>query len=399
MPAAFLYSLGNHLKWWALAIIPGRHPHAPLRLRRWLFLVVLYPLFLLLQLVHWLGFLLDELFFPGYRRQVVRAPVFITGVPRSGTTFVHRTLSADADRYVTVSTWEAVLAPSVIERKCWRALAALDRAMGSPLKRGLRAATRGMGGGFDAVHEIDLASPEEDYLWLLPAGGCFILFLAFPYAGTLESLADLDRMPAKHRERILDLYHRCLQKHLYAHGGDRRLLSKNAAFGSWAPALRARYPDARFLICVREPVTALSSQLSSLKPARVLFGTDPDGRYTTEAFTRIYARTYATLAGFLKSTPRETAVCLDQADLGRDPAGVIRAAIRALNGEPGPVLDARLSALRPHPGSGHRHAPEDFPLNFQEIEDCLRPPYALILQSGNRTFPSDHEHGIHPERG
>jgi hypothetical protein len=62
----------------------------------------------------------------------------------------------------------------------------------------------------------------------------------------------------------MDFYHGCLQRHLFVHGSDKRLLSKNAAFAPLAGSLAARFPDARFVVCLREPQATLPSQLSSL---------------------------------------------------------------------------------------------------------------------------------------
>ncbi|MCW8830439.1 MAG: sulfotransferase, partial [Gammaproteobacteria bacterium] len=44
---------------------------------------------------------LDELFFSAYKQQNVK-PVFIIGQPRSGTTFLHRTLANDTETFVAV---------------------------------------------------------------------------------------------------------------------------------------------------------------------------------------------------------------------------------------------------------------------------------------------------------
>ena len=134
MGALFLRSLGLHLGCWLRSFWPGAHPGAPLSLRRAFFLLIVYPLFLAVQLLHWLGFLLDELLFPHYRKTAVQRPVFITGIPRSGTTFVHRTLAKDP-RFTSLSTWEALIAPSITQRKILRALAAADRRIGAPLRR------------------------------------------------------------------------------------------------------------------------------------------------------------------------------------------------------------------------------------------------------------------------
>ena len=110
MLVVFFRSLGLHLSWFACSLLPGRHPAAPLGMRRWLLLLIGLPLFCLFQLLHWLGFLLDELLFRDYRKVRIEAPVFISGIPRSGTTFVHRSLAQDRAQFTTVSTWEAALA-------------------------------------------------------------------------------------------------------------------------------------------------------------------------------------------------------------------------------------------------------------------------------------------------
>ena len=111
----FTGAMVRYARWFTLSVLPGAHTNAPLGFRR-LGLVLLFPVFLALQLVHWVAFLVDELCFPGYRRVSIKEPVFIIGIPRSGTTYLHRELSANP-RFTTVSTWEALLAPAVCERK------------------------------------------------------------------------------------------------------------------------------------------------------------------------------------------------------------------------------------------------------------------------------------------
>jgi hypothetical protein len=63
----------------------------------------------------------------------------------------------------------------------------------------------------------------------------------------------------------MTFYRGCLQRHLYAHGPGKRLLSKNAAFAPLAGSLRETFPDARFLNCLRPPTETLPSQLSSVE--------------------------------------------------------------------------------------------------------------------------------------
>lgn len=359
MTRLFLNSMNRYGGWIARSVLPGRHAGAELNGRRLLFLVCL-PLFLAVQLLHWLCLALDELLFPGYRETPVTAPVFITGIPRSGTTFLHRALAAD-ERFTVFTTWEVLLAPSIVQRRCVRALAALDRCLGAPCHRLLHAAFRRAGEGLDDIHPVSLSEPEEDYLLLLPAASCFFLLLAFPFDPWLRRLPTPARLSDAQRHRLFNFHHRLLQRHLYAAPGSFRLLSKNAAFAGWPPYLLARYPDARILLCVREPEAALASQLRALAPARAVFGTDADGSFTEALFGHLYRDFYVALAAFARIAPPGNVRIVIQEEM-RDNSGAIIAALcgfleAAPASEPGTtpvVADHSVSERRVNPASGSR---------------------------------------------
>lgn len=231
----------------------------------------LLGLWLLLQ---WLGLLLDEILFRGYRRVAVREPVFIVGLPRSGTTLLHRTLAADP-RFTTFSLGECLLTPSLTARWLARGLGRLDRFAGRPLGRLTSWSGRRLTGEFDAVHPTDLHAPEEDYLVLLPVLACFILLVPLPVPA-IGRLGYFDRdIDPGTRRRLMRFYRACLQKHLYWHGADRRLLSKNAAFAPLLGSLTETFPDARLIACLRDPVELVPSQLGSLDTGLRLCGHDP----------------------------------------------------------------------------------------------------------------------------
>ena len=86
--------------------------------KRFFILVLSIPLFWCLQILHWFGMLLDTCFFPDWKMTKVNAPVFITGIPRSGTTFLQRTLAQD-NRFTSTPTWELLFAPSISEKVFW----------------------------------------------------------------------------------------------------------------------------------------------------------------------------------------------------------------------------------------------------------------------------------------
>lgn len=371
-----------HFRWWLASLWPGAHPAAPLGLRRLIFLLLGYPLFLALQLVHWAGFLIDELLFSAYRKIEIKSPVFIVGIPRSGTTFLHRTLAIDS-KFTCFSTWEALLAPSITERKIIGALATIDREIGAPLKRLIHYCINRSSGEFNDIHEVGLDAPEEDYLALLPAGACFIMLLAFPFARELNALAKLNEQSEAERKRIIESYKRCLQKHLYCHP-EKQLLSKNAAFSSWTAELASAIPGARFIVCVREPETALSSQISSLAPARKAFGTDPEGSQTTRQFTEIYAHNYKALAGFVRNSRTSCVALIEQSDLRTQGASTIRSALSAIDLPISGELDEAIDQLRTNTSSKHQHQSNDFLIDSDAIRHSMQPAYEEMLDSPHR---------------
>lgn len=367
---------------------------APLSPQRLLILFVAFPAFLALQLLHWLGFVIDDLIFRGYRRVSLRDAVLITGLPRSGTTFVHRLLAADTQSFSSVATWEAVLAPSVSAKLAVRALARLDRLIGAPLQTAIRWLLRRTTASMQDIHGVDLSAPEEDYLLLLPAGGCFLTALAFPMQPDWWQLADFSRLPTRLKTDLLAFHQRCLKAHLYVRGRGRRLLSKNAAFASWLPALRTFYPNANFLLCIRDPIQGLSSQLSSIQPAHLAFAADPLGKTATRRFPTIFIRGYQSLLQEMESSSNaeERCVILDQDDLRMQSASLLRDALHHLRIPIGFSLECALRQQaaaeqnQPH-HSRHHHQPAHFGIDLAAFAKIANPPYRKLRQRSLQTEP------------
>jgi hypothetical protein len=388
MIALCLKSFFRYFTMWFRAFTPASRQIAPISFQRLCFLCILFPLFCLVQCIHWIGLLLDELLFSNYRKVEIQAPVFISGIPRSGTTFVHQTLATDTAQFTYFSTWEAALAPSICERKCIRFIGRIDQALGKPGKRLLDAILRKCtGNSMDSIHAIDLSAAEEDYLCLLPVANCFIFTIAFPTDRYLKQTGTLEQLLSAQREQVLNYYHRCLQRHLYCAPAGTRLLSKNAAFASWMPYLVERYPDAKSILCIRDPIRGLSSQLSSLAPARSLFGSDPTGEHTANQFLKLFQNNYKTLAKFAADPEVSNFVLIDQNDLKNQPEKVLRTALEKLQIKAGPALEERLNKLSPHKQGNHIHSATEQAIDASEIENCLRQPYEEILAAPTRIQP------------
>ncbi|HEY7774414.1 MAG TPA: sulfotransferase [Marinagarivorans sp.] len=267
--------------------------------KRAVIFVVFFPLFWLLCILHFIGFALDALLFPGWRRQRVERPVFIVGVPRSGTTFLHRFLAQDA-RFSFTPMWEALLAPSIVEKIIWRGLLKLL----SPLLRISHRLAPAFFSQMDGVHKLGLNEAEEDFLFLLPLNASFILVALFPNNQQLWRLTRFDwDMPAWEQRLIGQFYYACVAKHLYFKTRWCGLvapiyLAKNPSFATWVETLAKQFGDAGFVICLREPEVVLPSQIRSLLPAFALLGSGRCPDYFNERCTVMLADYYRHLMAF-----------------------------------------------------------------------------------------------------
>lgn len=352
--------------WLSVLVSPLREGRSPLGA---LGVAFAWPVFMLVQLLHWAGFALDEILFPGWKRVVVRQPVFVLGPPRSGTTHLHHVLAKDPSA-TTFHLWECLFGLSVSARRLLLMLVWLDRRIGSPLAR----VGRFLGGRFGAdmvdVHPLALDAPEEDFLTLLPAMRCFILITVFPHADWLWRTAGLDReVRADERARLMQFYAACVRKHLYVHGVEKRFLSKNASFSGSPESLLTVFPDACFFACNRDPVATVPSQLSSIEPALRLAGFDGVPVAVRDRLIELLAFYYRHLADVGKGNPKQWVKVANE-DLHQRLAETVLAGYRQLGLSVDPAFeqalaeaDRRSRAFR----SGHRYRPADFGLTSEGI--------------------------------
>lgn len=351
---------------------------AAIGVRRVLIMLGFVPLFALVQGIHWIGFLLDDILFRGWRRVEVREPLFVLGVPRSGTTRLHEVLAKDA-QYTTFSAWECLFALSVTERRFWLGLGRIDAWFVAPGARLLGWIERRVFASLDDVHAMDLAAPEEDYFALMPILSCFILALPFPGTEHLWRIGRFDQaLSADERRRVLDYYQGCLRKHLYVHGPQKRLLSKNAAFAPMALSLAERFPDARFLVCLRDPLETVPSQLSSIAGGLAFFGVPADSRTIRERLVEQLAFYYENLNALSRAQPPDRCVIVTLPELRNTLAATLSAVYGRL-GLPlsrafALVLEQETDAARRY-RSGHGYTLAQFGLDPDRIAARFAPDY------------------------
>src|SRR5262245_22796846 len=117
-------------------------------IRRWAYVVFFTVLYWMMWFVVAFGRALDHVFFPGFKRQPVREPVFIVAPPRSGTTLTQKLMSLDEDRFVYNALYQTIF-PAVFFQRCFDAMVWFDRKMGRPMGRIVAWAEKKWFGGWD----------------------------------------------------------------------------------------------------------------------------------------------------------------------------------------------------------------------------------------------------------
>ncbi|VUD61861.1 hypothetical protein TDB9533_02911 [Thalassocella blandensis] len=286
MYKAFLLSVTEWLKFGIRLLRATPYAGALAFIPRLLLFTVIWLISGSLTLFHWLGFLLDECLFFSYRQTTIERPLFIIGIPRSGTTWLQRVLAQDANT-TSLTLWECIFAPSITQRYIFKGLSTVLQPvvkLSSLLMRGMFKISRlSFFKNFDNIHKLGLSEPEEDFLLLLPVHACFLMALLCPREKHYWNLAKFDDAVAPYkRDIILQFYSSCVRKHLYFHNRIKgftnqdshhlRFLSKNPSFTPFLSSLRQHFPDAHFIVCIREPEATIPSQISSLMPVAKLLG-------------------------------------------------------------------------------------------------------------------------------
>lgn len=243
--------------------------------------LILYPC---LELVTWFGFLLDEIFFRGYRKVEIKEPVFILGNPRSGTTLLQRLLARDGHNFHTMKTWEIVLAPSISMRKIIHALSWLDRRTGGLIHKGVAQVEKNWQAE-NVVHKIALQAPEEDEYLLIHSWSTLKIWLYMAMLDEAGRYTYFDtRMPETEKQRIMSFYKRCLKRYLYEQGGEgKHYLAKNPHFTPMIDTLYHHFPDAKIIYLVRNPLDVIPSNISLKEQEWQLLG-DPVEAYASRDY-------------------------------------------------------------------------------------------------------------------
>ena len=233
----------------------------PFQARRWIIVTFFLLLLTLCWIVVAIGRALDHLLFPDFRNQKIIRPVFIIAPPRSGTTFLQKLLARNRRTFAPVLMYQTIF-PSITIQKMIHSVARASRIKGGLLSDISSWIERHCFGGWDGMHKMRFAQPEEDDGFFVYTFVTEAIYLLFPYVRHLWGAGFADDLPPRQRRRVMRYYRSCLQRHLYLNGPDKILLSKATQLSGSIQSLRAEFPDARIINILRNPVESVPSHIS-----------------------------------------------------------------------------------------------------------------------------------------
>jgi len=196
----------------------------------------------------------DRQLYPGIAQQEIRQPLFVVGLPRSGTTLLHILLAADPAHRAPL-TWE-VMSPSPPSSK--------DRQ--ERIRQAARnlAMLRWLAPTFESVHATGAELPQECVSLMSPT------FMSDQF-DTMYNVPTYRAWFFNQDLRSAYEFHRRSLQHLQFRRSAEQWVLKAPAHMFAVPALLSIYPDARFVQIHRDPMEAVVSVSSLVTILRRVF--------------------------------------------------------------------------------------------------------------------------------
>jgi hypothetical protein len=187
---------------------------------------------------------------PEIARQRIEAPIFITGLPRTGTSILHEVFAQDPDNRVPLH-WEVRFPCPAPERATYASDPRIAHAE-DEIQLWNQAVPE-----YAAMHELGARIPVEDIQITTPTFVSDELMGRHVVPSYAAWYASADKAPAFR-------FHRQFLQHLQSRNAAQRWVLKSPSWLGLLPVLFGEYPDARVVITHRDPLRVLPSVVSIL---------------------------------------------------------------------------------------------------------------------------------------
>ena len=312
--------------------------------------------------------------FPAIGEEIIRQPVFLTGLPRSGTTYFQYLFDHDR-RFRLIRTWEAIMPfpPPGHDPASIAARKAMERQVNDEIRSKVE--------GFDAMHLIDEDGPQECHLFLeygYGAAGFHNMYDVPDYFDYLMDELDLEPVYRIEKQMLQLLQWKCPQP--------RWALKYPNHVIAMDPILKV-FPDARFVMTHRDPVQTLASickMTLSLRGAREAAPVDP--HRVGQQMRHFIRRHIDRIMAFCTGPDADRVTHVDYYRVAHDPAAVLAEVHKGIGIDtPDDVREAIASWRRENPKGKrgeNRYTLEQFGLTMPNFAHCFQ------TTSSISTFPT-----------
>jgi hypothetical protein len=241
---------------------------------------------------------------PGIADRKIAAPVFIIGLPRTGTTLLHGLMSEDPDNRVP-RTWE-VMFPATFPNT--------EQGIDSARKvtAGRLAWANRLAPQFKTIHPIAPDLPQE----------CIAItaqvFMSIQFH-TTHDVPSYETWFEQHSQRLGYEFHNRLLQHLEARRPGQRWVLKAPGHLFALDDLLARYPDAKIIQTHRDPLRVMASMASHATVLRRAFSDSADPERIAADWTQRWAQALRKFLAIRDRSPSQQFLDLGYDDIETSP--------------------------------------------------------------------------------
>lgn len=286
----------------------------------------------------------------------ITRPIFVTGLPRTGTTALHRLMAADPD-HQGLEMWLAEFPQPRPPRDTWA---------DNPVYQQIQA-------GFEQHH---VENPEFMGLHYMDAGEveeCWQLLRQSVTSISYESLAHIptySRWLAQQDWTPAYLRHRKNLQLIGLNDPDKRWVLKNPSHLFALDALMTAYPDALVIQTHRAPSTIIASMCSLAEHATPGWSTTFTGAQIGQDQLELWSRGLREFSRAREKYDPAQFLDIDFADLRSDPMGTVERVYAALDTPMSDAARAAVTALDEESRSGARKPQHRYQLSDYGLDEA-----------------------------